>query len=62
MTNSNESQNISKVSLKLPENIFRDFRLALTLRNETAQDVLYRAALEYIKETPLPNDTLLGKQ
>lgn len=61
MSDNKNNQDWSKISLRLPANIFRDFRLALTLRDETAQDVLARAVQEYIAATPLPSDTLLGK-
>lgn len=43
---------------KAPDNIFRDFRVALPLRDATAQDVLYQAVVQYIKDTKLPDDML----
>ena len=62
MSESQNNQNWSKISLRLPDNLFRDFRVALALKNETAQDVLTAAVLEYVKRVELPADTLIGKQ
>lgn len=59
LSDTRTNQNWSKISLRLPDNIFRDFRVALTLRDATAQDVLYQAVIQYIKDTKLPDDMLL---
>ena len=61
VSDSKNNQDWSKISLRLSANVFRDFRLALTLNDETAQDVLSRAVADYIAKTPLPHDTMLGK-
>ncbi len=51
---------ITKVGVKLAESENQSLRIALAINNESAQEMLYRAVLQYIKDTKLP-DTLLLK-
>lgn len=62
LSNNKDNQRWSKISLRLPENIFRDFRVALALSNDTAQDALYRAVLEYNASVKLPKDLTIGRE
>lgn len=63
MSNSNDSQDKSVfVKAKISEKIARDFRVALALNNESGQDVLARAVIEYIKTTKMPGDLGVGKE
>ena len=62
LSNSNESQTRSQIRVRLTDAENRDFRIALAVRGETTQDMLYRAIMDYIAATPLPSDTMLGKQ
>ena len=62
MSENQSNQNWSKVYVRLSDNVFRDFRIALALNDETAQDVLTAAVLDYVKRAALPADTLIGKQ
>ena len=61
LSDSKSNQNWSKIYVRLSDNIFRDFRVALALTNETAQDVLARAVSEYIASVTLPDDLGVGK-
>lgn len=61
MTNSNDNQEWSRFTLKMKKADAQSFRVALALNDETAQDALYRLALEYCEKTPLPNGLCVGK-
>lgn len=58
MSNSNDSQTKSRVNVRLSEKEINAFRVACAINNDTAQEVLYRAVIEYVRATKLPNDAL----
>ena len=63
MSSTNDSQDKSVfVKAKITEKIARDFRVALALNNESGQDVLARAVIDYIKSTKMPSDLSVGKE
>ena len=60
MTDSNDSQDKTVfIKTRISEKIARDFRIALAVRNESVQDAISKAVLQYIKDTKLPDDMLL---
>lgn len=59
MSDTNDSQERSVfIKTRIPEKIARDFRIALAVHDESVQDVINRAIVQYIKDTKLPNDML----
>lgn len=59
MSDNKVNQDSSMIRVRINEQINKSFRVALAINNETMQDVLSRAVLQYIKDTKLPDDLLV---
>lgn len=59
MSDNKVNQDSSMIRVRINEQINKSFRVALAINNETMQDVLSRAVLQYIKDTKLPDDLLI---
>ena len=59
MSDTNISQGSSMIKCRISDQLNKSFKIALVLNNETIQDVLNRAIMEYVQATVLPTDLLL---
>lgn len=48
----------ARIGVRLTERESQAFRVALAINNDTAQDVLYKAVIDYIKKTQAPDNIL----
>ena len=60
MSDTNINQGSSMIKCRISDQLNKSFKIALVLNNETIQDVLNRAIMEYVQATVLPTDLLLG--
>ena len=60
MCDTNISEGSSMIKCRISDQLNKSFKIALVLNNETIQDVLNRAIMEYVQATVLPTDLLLG--